>query len=201
MKKSFLVLLICGFCLTAFTQCEISKEDLIVDENETLTENEILSLKYLREEEFLAGDVYEYLSGLYSVPVFRNISKSEDVHTEKLRELLELYSIDDPAVNHEAGKFVNSELQELYDALILKGKMSLDSSIIVGLTIEEKDIKDLNHALNEVVRSENIKEVYSFLLMGSHHHLKAFNFHAENRSLVYEPQFLTKEEFLEALNN
>lgn len=201
MKKSILFLLTCSFCLTAFTQCEISKEDFTIEEHETLTEGEILSLKYLREEEFLAGDVYEYLSGLYSVPVFKNISKSEDVHTERVRELLELYSIEDPAANHEAGKFVDPELQELYDALILKGKMSLDSSIIVGLIIEEKDIMDLNHALHEVIQSENIKQVYSFLLMGSHHHLKAFNFQAENRKLVYVPQFLSMEEFREALNN
>lgn len=201
MKKISAFVVFCGLCITAMSQCVMSNEDLVVSDNETLTANEISNLQFLREEEFLAGDVYEYLSELYSLPVFRNISKSEDVHTEHVRTLLELYNIEDPAASHETGKFVNKELQELYDSLVRKGKMSLDSAIIVGLTIEEKDIHDLNQAMENVVKTENIRTVYSWLLAGSEHHLNAFNFQAERLNLSYKPVFLSDSEFNSYLEN
>ena len=46
-----------------------------------LSEQEKSSLMHLREEEMLAYDVYTFLSGLYDVPIFRNISNSEMIHT------------------------------------------------------------------------------------------------------------------------
>ena len=180
-------------------QCAALELKIDTENINELTNKEIKSLKYLREEEFLAGDVYEYLSEIYSLPVFKNISKAEDLHTEKVRELLEAYEIPDPAKNHEAGVFENKVLQAHYIALIALGEKSLNDAIVVGLTIEEMDIKDLQDALDNVIKEENIRKVYDFLLMGSHHHLKAFNFQAGNRDLTYKPQFLTEEEFQLAL--
>ena len=199
MKKFLLTLSFVPVSLLCFSQCEFNSlpENL---SSENLTQAEINSLHYLREEEYLAGDVYEYLSELYSLPVFRNISKSEDVHTSRVKALLDAYSLEDPAHDHQRGKFENKELQELHDLLIEKGSLSLDSAIIVGLTIEEKDIKDLQHALENEIESPQIQEVYEFLLMGSHHHLKAFNFHANRLKLAYIPKFLSEEEFEAALN-
>jgi hypothetical protein len=200
MKKTVLSLSFVLFALMCFAQCEMNNppENL---SSENLTQAEINSLHYLREEEYLAGDVYEYLSDLYSLPVFRNISKSEDVHTSRVKALLDAYSLEDPALDHQQGKFKNKELQELYDLLIEKGSLSLDSAIVVGLTIEEKDIKDLQYALENEIEAPEIQEVYEFLLMGSHHHIKAFNFHAKRLNMAYTPKFLSAEEFEAALNH
>lgn len=199
MKKLTLISFLVAISFSAFSQCRYANQ-LTKNENEVLSKAEIESLRFLREEELLAGDVYKYLSELYSVPVFKNISKSEDVHTGRVKDLLDLYGIEDPAINHTAGEFKNQELQKLYITLTSQGKISLNEAIVVGLTIEEKDIYDLKKAITGEIKSENIKTVYSYLLSGSHHHLKAFNAHAEGRDIDYQPQFLTVAEFKEALN-
>ena len=168
---------------------EISKTEL--------SELEINSLMHLREEEMLAYDVYTFLSGLYDAPIFRNIAKSEMIHTTRVKELIDKYELEDPALNHEPGVFKNDGLQELYDLLTEKGKVSYEDAIVVGLTIEDLDINDLEMALENEVDNEDIVEVYNFLLMGSKNHMKAFFFHAKSNDIEYIPQYISKEHFLE----
>jgi len=199
MKKIIFYTVLLFLTSQAFGQCKAIELKIDTEIIEELTNAEVESLKYLREEEFLAGDVYDYLSEIYSLPMFKNIGRSEDVHTEKVRELLEAYQIDDPAKNHKAGVYKNKDLQKHYNDLVALGERSLNDAIVVGLTIEEMDIHDLNEALKNVIKENNIKVVYEFLLMGSHHHLKAFNFQAERLGVNYSPQFLSEKEFKAAL--
>lgn len=168
---------------------EISKSEL--------SELEINSLMHLREEEMLAYDVYTFLSGLYDVPIFRNIAKSEMIHTTRVKELIDKYELEDPALNHEPGVFKDNGLQELYDVLTEKGKVSYEEAIVVGLTIEDLDIYDLEMALENEVDNEDIVEVYNFLLMGSNNHMRAFYAHAKSNGIEYIPQYISQEHFLE----
>ena len=162
-----------------------------------LSEQEKSSLMHLREEEMLAYDVYTLLSGLYDVPIFRNISNSEMIHTTKVKELIDKYEMEDPALDHKSGVFKDAGLQELYNQLTEKGKISYKDAIVVGLTIEDLDIYDLEMALENEVDNEDIVEVYNFLLMGSENHMKAFFFHAKSNDIEYIPQFISQEHFLE----
>jgi len=162
-----------------------------------LSEQEKGSLLHLREEEMLAYDVYSLLSGLYDVPIFRNIAKSEMIHTTRVKELIDKYELEDPALDHKSGVFKDTGLQELYNQLIEKGKMSYEDAIVVGLTIEDLDINDLEMALEHEVDNEDIVEVYTFLLMGSKNHMKAFFFHAKRNGIEYIPQYISQEHFLD----
>ncbi len=72
-----------------------------------LSNEEAQSLIRLREEEMLAHDVYFALSEVYTLPVFRNISKSETAHTEAIKTLIDKYGIEDPAEGHEQGIFTD----------------------------------------------------------------------------------------------
>lgn len=197
MKTVFTTLILCSFCIISFSQCA---KDTGIETYQPSPE-EIENLKYLREEEYLAGDIYEYFSNMYDIPVFRNISKSEDVHTERVRMLIDRYQIEDPAANHTAGNFKNEELQNLYNSLIEKGSYSLDSAIVVGLMIEEKDILDLQEALDNTIKAEDIRAVYIALKRGSNNHLRAFYRHAEARKLDYSPRFLDELTFREYLSD
>ena len=174
---------------------EIEKKEEI--EKSVLSEHEINSLMHMREEEFLAHDVYTFLSGLYDVPIFRNIAKSEMFHTTKVKELIDKYGLEDPAADHEHGVFEDAGIQELYDSLTETGKLSYKDAIVVGLTIEDLDIFDLEKALETEVDNEDIVEVYSLLLMGSKNHMKAFNSHAKSNDIEYIAQYISQEHFLE----
>ncbi len=162
-----------------------------------LSEQEINSLMHLREEEMLAYDVYTFLSGLYDIPIFRNIAKSEMIHTTRVKDLIDKYELEDPAVDHKSGVFKDEDIQELYDILTEKGKVSYKDAIVVGLTIEDLDINDLEMALENDVDNEDIVEVYNFLLMGSKNHMKAFYAHAKSNDIEYIPQYISQEHFQE----
>ena len=162
-----------------------------------LSEQEENSLMHMREEEMLAHDVYTFLSGFYDVPIFSNIANSELIHTARVKELIDKYGLEDPGLNHKPGVFQDEGIQELYDGLSEKGKISYKDAIEVGLTIEDLDIYDLEMALGHEVDNEDIVEVYSFLLMGSKNHMKAFFFHAKSNGIEYIPQYISQEHFLE----
>ena len=162
-----------------------------------LSDQEKNSLMHMREEELLAYDVYTLLSGLYDVPIFLNISQSEWVHTTRVMELIDKYDLEDPAADHKPGVFEDAGIQELYDGLTEKGRVSYEDAILVGLTIEDLDIYDLEMALEHEVDNEDIVKVYNCLLMGSKNHMKAFNFHAISNDIEYIAQYISQEHFLE----
>jgi len=162
-----------------------------------LSEQEKSSLMHLREEEMLAYDVYTFLSGLYDVPIFRNIANSEMIHTTKVKELIDKYELEDPALDHKPGVFKDEGIQELYHGLSDKGELSYKDAIVVGLTIEDLDINDLEMALEHEVDNEDIVEVYNFLLMGSKNHMKAFYAHVKSNDIEYIPQYISQEHFQE----
>ncbi len=139
----------------------------------SLTTAEKEWLKYLREEEKVARDVYLYLYDVWGSAIFNNISGSEQRHMDSIKALLDKYGVADPAEGKSQGEFTNPELQALYDALVDQGSLSLVEALNVGILIEETDIADLEAALAASKRRD-IRNVYNNLLQGSLNHLGAF---------------------------
>jgi hypothetical protein len=139
-----------------------------------LTKEQQDSILFMIEEEKLARDVYSYLYELWGDKIFKNISRSEQKHIDAIDGLLEKYGLESPATLDNRGEFQNQELQELYNNLIEKGKNSLIDALEVGVTIEEKDIADLEEKLDSNLPKDFAKR-YQNLLNASYNHLKAFN--------------------------
>jgi len=165
----------------------------------TLTDSEKADLLYMREEEKLARDVYIKLYEKWNVPIFNNISNSEQTHTDSINFLIVRYGLNDPFVN-EIGKFTNEELQALYDSLMEKGNNSLEDALIVGATVEEVDIIDLKEAISNTDKAD-IKTVYENLMKGSRNHLRSFVSNMKSRGYSYTPQYLSQEEFDQIVNS
>lgn len=163
-----------------------------------LTDKEKELLIFMREEEKLAHDVYVAMYEKWNLRIFDNISRSENIHTNSVKTLLDDYNIEDPFLS-EAGKFQNKELQKLYDELVSKGNKSIEDALEVGAIIEEVDILDLQEAL-EVVENEDVKMVFENLLRGSRNHLRAFNRQLGFRKIDYKPQYLSQANFDEIVN-
>jgi hypothetical protein len=141
----------------------------------TLTKAEIDHITYMREEEKLARDVYLTLYESYPVPIFDNISASEQRHMDALERLIEKYDLVDPVKDDTVEKFTNSVFTDLYDALVAIGIQSYCDALQVGIYIEELDIKDIEIALDDdEVEAKDVRRVLNNLLNGSYNHLSAF---------------------------
>jgi len=159
-----------------------------------LSAEEIAGLKFMREEEKLAHDVYAALYGVWGAQVFDNISQSETTHTETILALLEKYGVADPAAGKAPGEFEDPELQALYDTLIAAGRVSLIEGLKVGALIEETDIRDITEK-KQVTDEADILRVYDSLMCGSRNHLRAFNGALLDQGVTYVPTVITQAEW------
>ena len=165
-----------------------------------LSQSEIDSLIFMREEEKLAHDVYIALYEIWELPIFQNIAESERTHTDAVARLLDTNNIPDPADTSPPGIFINPELQKLYNELTELGDNSLADALKVGAAIEEIDILDLQEALG-FIEDNAIRQVYQNLLRGSENHLRAFTTTLERQTgEVYTPQYLDQEAYDEILS-
>lgn len=161
---------------------------------ESVSEVENEGLKFMREEEKLARDIYTNMNSIYNMRVFANIAGSEQSHMNAIKTLLDKYSIEDPVTEDIVGIFVNSELQSPYNELLIQGKNSITDALKVGAIIEEVDIIDLLDELsNAEVDNQDIKFVYNNLLKGSANHLRAFVKNLKANGINYTPQYLSAD--------
>jgi len=171
----------------------------LVNPAETITPTEISMLQYMREEEKLARDVYITMYDLYQIPVFNNISNSEQRHMDRVLCLLNHYDIDDPALVG-VGEFSNSDLQDLYNNLVEQGSVSLIDALTVGATIEDVDIFDLDEYIGQT-SNEAIITIFSHLACGSGNHMRAFSRLLNNNDAEYTPQYISQEEYDEIISS
>lgn len=159
-----------------------------------LSSVEIASMLLMREEEKLARDVYAVLYEEYGAQIFLNIYESESTHFDQMGVLLERYGLDDPAL--APGVFTDHHIQELYDLLIPMGMSSLEGAYRVGAIIEEVDILDFLHFLdNEALDNKDIRQVYTYLMNASENHLRGFVSCLLSLGVVYEPGYLSLEQY------
>lgn len=168
--------------------------------NQSLSSQEQQTLTYLREEEKLAKDVYQFLSEQWQKPIFGNINNSEDRHESQLKILMEKYQLQDVVSDKAAGVFADPELQTMYDNLTQKGQVSLVDALLVGAMIEELDIIDLQQAQQETDNPE-LLATYAQLEKGSRNHLRSFVKQLNNAGVDYQAQYLPANDLEKILNS
>jgi len=161
-----------------------------------LTQSDIDGLLLMREEEKMAGDVYDYFYEAYGLQVFDRISESEVKHSTSVLSLIEHFGLTDPAVT-EAGVFTNPEIQALYNQLAAAGS-TVELALSTGAFIEEYDIADLQKLIAATTNTDIIL-VYTNLEKGSDNHLRAFTRTLLAYGVTYEPKILEAEEYAEIL--
>jgi hypothetical protein len=159
-----------------------------------LSADETAALLYMREEEKLAHDVYVTFYAQWGLPIFQNISQSEQTHTDAVKILLDRYGLSDPA-SAAVGVFTNPDLQALYNDLVARGSQSLAEALKAGAAIEEIDILDLQVRLTQTDNAD-IQQVFNSLLNGSYNHLRAFVSTLNTQTgETYQPQYLSNEAY------
>jgi len=167
---------------------------------EEISDFERTSLLHMREEEKLARDVYNYLYERWGLRIFNNISSAEQMHMDSVRTILQKYNIPDPVLSDDLGAFSDEGLRELYTTLINKGNNSLTDALLVGATIEDLDIFDLQDAL---LKSDNLDILFIFgnLKKGSENHIRAFTNQLNRFNITYEAQYITQDELEKILSS
>lgn len=153
---------------------------------EPLSDEEIATLLWMREEEKLARDVYIAMTGAHpAAKVFSNIAAAEQKHFDAIGRKLALYGIPDVALP-DVGAFYDQDLQQMYFDFVAEGSVSYLDALFVGVAIEEADLVDLTVAIDGT-DSRPLKRTYSHLLIGSQHHLDSFIRLLEKEGVDYEP--------------
>ncbi len=164
-----------------------------------LSDEEITGIRYMREEEKLARDVYLALYDLWGTPIFANIAASEETHTGAVETLIVRYGLEDPYVD-DRGTFENETLQGLYTDLVSAGSGSLMAALMVGAQIEELDMVDIASYI-ESADNADIILVYENLMMGSRNHLRSFVSLLEKEGIEYEPIYLSQGDYDEIVQS
>ena len=119
---------------------------------------------------------------------------------DALLALIDKYGLVDPVGDNAPGVFEDPALQQLFNDLFDQGNQSLIDALVVGATIEDLDIHDLQGALG---RADNVdvRTVYQNLMKGSRNHLRSFTGVLEANDVVYDPQFISIADFEEIVNS
>ena len=195
MNKSALITIV--LIATIISSC--SDDETSVTETRILSLQEEEDLKFSREEEKLARDVYLFSYAKHGNTIFNNIAKSEQQHMDQVLVLLNDYQISDPA-SSEIGVFSNQELQELYNELISKSNISLIEAFVVGAIIEDLDINDLNILESRTSKSD-LLYVYNSLECGSRNHLRSYINQLKLSNTEYNPEYISITDFTEIINS
>ncbi len=169
-----------------------------IKSSNTISDDEKAGLVKMREEEKLAFEVYTFLDEKWNHRVFNNIKQSESRHGDMVKGLLEQYNIKDPYINSK-GKYVNADMQKLYQELTAKGSQSLQDAFTVGAIIEDMDIADLDKLMTKTT-NKDLLDVYQNLNLGSRNHMRAFNRQLEMGKASYTPSYLSQDRFENIIN-
>jgi len=144
---------------------------------ETYSSEAISDLRYMIEEEKLAGSVYRAFGSLYpTIKPFQNIPKSEDQHFATLVAQAGLAGVDvSDLTSLPANTFQDQILQSLFTSLVAQGSTSSFAALSVGRDIELLDIDDLTNAMAKVPTTSSLYTAYGNLRNASGNHLNAFN--------------------------
>jgi len=167
---------------------------------QSIEQDEADGLILMAEEEKLARDVYLKLAEIWDLPIFGNIAQSEDRHMQAVLTLISKYELQSPINSNESGVFTNPKFRELYDTLVLQGSSSLLDALIVGATIEDLDIADLQDFLTRT-DNEDIKMLYQNLIKGSRNHMRSFYQRILQYGGNYDPQYIQVSEFESIINS
>lgn len=164
-----------------------------------LSGDEIDGLRYMREEEKLARDIYWMMADEHGLIIFTNIARSEEKHMAAVKNLLDKYGEDDPAQGKGVGEFTDDDLTDLYNILLPRGLSSPMEALQVGGEIEEIDLADIQAEIDKADHADIIS-AYENLMCGSLNHLRAYIRQIDFRGESYDPIFLTDDEVADIAN-
>jgi hypothetical protein len=113
---------------------------------------------------------------------------------DAVKVLLVTYGITDPVAQDVAGEFASQELAGLYADLVEKGLVSETEAMLVGATIEDLDIRDIE-VMTLHTQQLDVLATLASLACGSRNHMRGFVARLEQVGVTYQPQYISQEAF------
>jgi hypothetical protein len=112
---------------------------------------------------------------------------------DSVLQILTQYELEDPAA--ESPGVFNSDLpQGLYQQLTETIDASEADALVVGATVEDLDIFDIQEFMNRTDK-EDVAALYENLVCGSRNHLRSFYAQIRGSGGSYSPAYITQDEF------
>jgi len=198
MKKLGLVFVLVVLILqSAFSQEPAPRHEASFQRADTIShlspaEKQILS--YLREQEWMSADVYNFFLALFPLPVFQNIGMNGLNHSEMVHLLMMRNNLPDPACPHIPGRYTDSTITSHYNKLIDIGRASQDKALLACLSLEEFDLQHVM-LFQLKVSNPDVLNLLEIVARGARNHMRALYRHCRERGLKFEPSYLSKEYF------
>ncbi len=192
MKNSILLGLLSLVVIFTLDSCEKEDQNSSSDPvSSSLKAEDQEALLFMLEEEKLARDTYQYLDSIYGLQQLANIASSEQKHMDAIVTLLDDYGISYTIL--PAGQFSDADLQAYFNLFKHDGQTSDTAALLIGATIEDLDIVDLQEYIDA---SDNnvLIDVFAKLQCGSRNHIRAFTSSLNTMGLSYQAQFLSDAE-------
>ncbi|HEX6915700.1 MAG TPA: DUF2202 domain-containing protein [Chitinophagaceae bacterium] len=186
MKKMFIMLLMVCAASALFAQ--------------TLTSSEKQSVLKKWQEEKMSHELYKLFAAKWEAPVFSNISASETMHMQHVKDLAITYNMENELSVETEGVFADKEVNKRYNEFKTSGEKSLVDALKAGAAIEESDILFLKKEIAGTTQAE-LKRTYRMLLQASQNHLRAFVRNMKQQGIVYTPVILDRQSFEQLMAN
>ncbi|MDV2989079.1 MAG: DUF2202 domain-containing protein [Dehalogenimonas sp.] len=195
-RISYLMLVIAFVSMLVLAACSQDSADVNNPPPTTpaITDADKEGIVYIYELEKLARDVYQHFYTTWGSPVLNVISGSEQSHMDIMKELMDKYNLANPAAGKGSGEFSTSDLQQMYNALILSGSASEIDALLTAAEIEELDIIDIAEVVAKIDKFD-IVSAFNKLTEGSENHLGIFTAKLKELGVEYQPQHISQQEF------
>lgn len=143
----------------------------------SMSGDEVASLRYARQQEKLARDVYRALERRWSMSVFRTLARSHGQGMVAVKALLTRYRIADPVAGRGEGRFADPAFSRLYRNSVRQGQWSRWDARSVGVRIESREMRELRARLLSAAHPD-VRRLLTQLRQASSSHLRALE-HSE----------------------
>jgi len=156
-----------------------------------LNESERADVIYLQEEEKLVHDLNAAFAAQHSgVPVFLNIANASKVYMTADNVILQRYNITNPEKDG-SGVFGNQKFQQMYNAGVNNGSLSVMNALTASALLEDLHIADLDAAIGRTDNTDVIF-IYRQELTASRNNLRVLSQWIAAYGGTYAPTFISQ---------
>ena len=157
------------------------------------------ALRFAVQQEKLGRDLFLLYYDVWGDVRFLDLYEAEASHRRALVWLLDKYGIADPVHGLPDGAYADLDLQWAWDDWSSAGAAHLTDALIIGATLMEWSIAELQAQSCLAVDTADVTFLYDMLLLASRNHLRMLVSWLAAHGIRYDPVYLPLAEYLDII--